>query len=105
MEHDFTAAAPNQLWVADIYFLGGLVYLAVVVDAFSRKVVAAAVEHQLRRSLPELLGLRAPSAQRALPWSSPLAASTGCGLHCDAMLRWAEVRLLIVSNWAIRPRL
>jgi putative transposase len=39
VERNFTAIAPNQLWVADISYLRsweGLVYLAVVVDAFSR---------------------------------------------------------------------
>ena len=42
VERDFTATGPNQLWVADISYLRtreGFVYLAVVVDAFSRKVV------------------------------------------------------------------
>ena len=42
VERDFTAAAPNQLWVADLTYvktLQGILYLAVVLDAFSRKVV------------------------------------------------------------------
>jgi putative transposase len=42
VERNFTASGPNELWVADISYLRsweGFVYLAVVVDAFSRKVV------------------------------------------------------------------
>lgn len=42
LDQDFTAAAPNRKWVADITYLAtstGWVYLAVVLDLFSRKVV------------------------------------------------------------------
>ena len=42
LEQQFTATAPNQKWVADITYLptvAGWVYLAVVLDLFSRKVV------------------------------------------------------------------
>jgi len=42
VERDFTAAAPNTLWVADLAYiktLQGILYLAVVLDVFSRKVV------------------------------------------------------------------
>jgi putative transposase len=51
---DFTANAPNELWVADISYLRsweGLVYLAVIVDAFSRKVVGWAMADHLRTEL------------------------------------------------------
>jgi putative transposase len=54
VERNFTAAAPNQLWVADISYLRsweGFVYLAVVVDAFSRKVVGWAMADHLRTEL------------------------------------------------------
>jgi len=42
LAQDFKAEAPNQKWVADITYLAtnaGWVYLAVVIDLFSRKVV------------------------------------------------------------------
>ena len=42
LAQDFTADAPNRKWVTDITYLptdAGWVYLAVVVDLFSRKVV------------------------------------------------------------------
>ena len=42
VERDFTAERPNVLWVADITYVptwAGFVYLAIVLDAFSRKVV------------------------------------------------------------------
>jgi putative transposase len=40
----------NQLWVADITYVrlqGELVYLAVILDGFSRKVVGWALDHTM----------------------------------------------------------
>ncbi len=40
VERDFSAAGPNRLWVADLTYVStraGFLYLAVVVDAFSRR--------------------------------------------------------------------
>ena len=40
VDRDFTATGPNQLWVADITYvptMAGFLYLAVVLDAWSRK--------------------------------------------------------------------
>jgi putative transposase len=51
---DFTAAGPNQLWVADITYIptgAGFLYLAVVLDAWSRRVVGWALETHLRTAL------------------------------------------------------
>ena len=42
VQRQFTAAAPNQLWVADMTYIptwAGFGYLAVVLDVFSRKIV------------------------------------------------------------------
>jgi putative transposase len=50
----FTAAAPNRLWVADITYLPtwqGFLYLAVVLDVFSRRVVGWAMAEHLRAEL------------------------------------------------------
>jgi putative transposase len=46
----FAATAPNQLWVADITYVptaAGFLYLAVVLDAFSRRVVGWAMRDTL----------------------------------------------------------
>ena len=46
VDRDFSASAPNQLWVADITFIptaAGFLYLAVVLDAFSRRIVGWAM--------------------------------------------------------------
>jgi putative transposase len=42
LERNFTATAPNQVWTSDITYLAtaeGWVYLAVIIDLFSRQVV------------------------------------------------------------------
>jgi transposase InsO family protein len=54
LERDFTATAPNQRWVADITYLRtptGFIYLAVVLDLFSRAIVGWALGPTLERSL------------------------------------------------------
>lgn len=54
LQQDFVAAAPNQKWVADITYLptlAGWVYLAVVVDLFSRKVVGWSISDSLSTPL------------------------------------------------------
>lgn len=54
LDREFTATAPNQKWVTDITYLAtaaGWVYLAAVVDLFSRKVVGWSVSHSLATDL------------------------------------------------------
>jgi putative transposase len=54
VQRQFTADAPDRLWVADISYLRtweGFLYLAVVVDAFSRRVVGWAMADHLRTEL------------------------------------------------------
>ncbi len=54
VERNFTAAAPNRMWVADITYIPtwtGFLYLAVVFDAFSRRIVGWAMETHLRTEL------------------------------------------------------
>jgi len=51
---DFAPSAPNQLWVADIKYVpttAGWVYLAAVVDCFSRRVVGWSMRDDLRAEL------------------------------------------------------
>jgi len=50
VERKFTASGPNQLWVADITYiptLAGFLYLAVVLDVWSRKIVGWAMSSRL----------------------------------------------------------
>jgi len=54
VERNFAAAAPNRLGVADITYIptwAGFLYLAVVLDVFSRRIVGWAMETCLRTEL------------------------------------------------------
>ena len=54
VDRDFSATGPNQLWVADITFIPtvtGFLYLAVVLDAWSRRIVGWAMANHLRAEL------------------------------------------------------
>lgn len=54
VDRQFKADGPNKLWVADITYIptwAGFLYLAVVIDAWSRRVVGWAMETHLRTEL------------------------------------------------------
>ena len=54
MRRDFRPQAPDRLWVADITYVRtweGWLYLAVILDAFSRRVVGWALADHLRTEL------------------------------------------------------
>jgi len=54
VDRDFSAARPNQLWVADLTYVAtwsGFVYVAFIVDAFSRFLVGWQAARSLRTDL------------------------------------------------------
>jgi putative transposase len=54
VDRQFTAAGPDRLWVADITYVptwAGFLYLAVVLDAWSRRVIGWAMASHLRTEL------------------------------------------------------
>jgi putative transposase len=54
VERDFTATAPNRLWVADFTYVAtwsGVVYVAFLVDAFSRRIVGWKADTTMKTSL------------------------------------------------------
>ena len=54
VERNFTAEAPDRLWVADITYIptwAGFLYLAVVLDAFSRRIVGWSMATSLAKQL------------------------------------------------------
>jgi putative transposase len=87
LDRDFTAEAPNRKWVTDITYLAtaaGWVYLAAVIDLFSRKVVgwsiAASLESELvSDALRRAIERRRPEGKRLLHHSD-----RGCQYTSDA---------------------
>jgi len=54
LNRNFTAAAPNQAWTGDITYIPtsqGWLFLAVVIDLFSRRVVGWSMQPEMRSSL------------------------------------------------------
>ena len=54
LQRNFTASAPNQVWTGDITYIAtdeGWLYLAVVLDLFSRQVVGWSMQAHMRSSL------------------------------------------------------
>jgi putative transposase len=67
LDRNFTAAAPNRIWLADITYIEtdqGWLYLATVMDLYSRRIVGWAMADHLRTSLPLAALKMAISAQR-----------------------------------------
>jgi putative transposase len=67
VERDFTARPPNQLWVADLTYVttwAGFVYVAFVIDVFSRMIVGWRVSRSL------CSGLALDALDQAL-WARP----------------------------------
>lgn len=54
LNQDFSATVPNQKWVGDITYLGtdeGWLYLAVIIDLFSRQVIGWAMSERMTADL------------------------------------------------------
>jgi putative transposase len=67
LARDFTAAAPNRVWLADITYIPtdeGWLYLAAVMDLFSRKIVGWAMRDHLRTELAATALMMAVQRQR-----------------------------------------
>ncbi|MDP9805983.1 transposase InsO family protein [Trueperella bonasi] len=78
VQREFTASAPNRLWVADITYVrttAGFVYAAFVIDAFSRKIVGWALSDSMKT---EALPLQA--VKQAI-WNA--RSTTGLVHHSD----------------------
>jgi putative transposase len=67
--HNLLVTGPNQLWVADLTYIGilsGFVYLAILLDLFARRVVGYALSQRIDTALC-LEALRMAIAQRKPP--------------------------------------
>ena len=90
VERDFTATAPNQLWVADITYcrtFAGWVYAGFIIDVFSRRVVGWQLSKSLRTDL-------ALDALEMGIWTRDHAdqAVTGLTHHSDKGVQYVAIR-------------
>ena len=69
LDRDFSAAGPNQKWAGDISYIWtreGWLYLAVILDLHSRRVIGWAVSNRMKRDLA-IRALKMAIAFRAPP--------------------------------------
>lgn len=81
---DLKPEKPNELWVADITYirlLAGFVYVAMILDGFSRKAIGYAVSRNIDRHL--CLAALAMAIERRQP-------SPGCIHHSDRGVQYAS---------------
>jgi putative transposase len=107
LQRDFTATAPNKKWVADITYLrtwNGFVYLAFILDCYSRMIVGWQLATHLRTqlvmdALEMANGLRQPSGG--------LIAHTdrGSGVHQPRLHRPPRPARRRPLGWLARRRL
>jgi transposase InsO family protein len=86
VQRDFTATRPNQLWVADLSYVAtwaGFVYVAFVIDVFSRMIVGWRVSSSLRSDL-------ALDALEQAIWSRP--EIDGLVHHSDRGCQYLSIR-------------
>jgi putative transposase len=83
VERAFLAAAPNQLWVADITYLRtwkGWLYLVAVQDIYSRRVVGWSMADHMRTALVTdalQMALARRRPERGLIWHSDQHSQAG----------------------------
>jgi putative transposase len=87
VRRDFTATAPNQLWVTDLTYVptwAGVAYVCFIVDAFSRRIVGWRVASHMRTTM-------VLDAVDMAAWSRG-ARVDGLRCHSDAGSQFTSVR-------------
>ena len=88
VERDFSAPAPNRLWVADLTYVAtwaGFAYVALVIDAYSRAIVGWRVATSLRASL-------ALDALEMAVWARQHEGLDGLVHHSDRGVQYLAIR-------------
>jgi len=115
VERDFSASRPNQLWVADLTYVAtwsGFVYVALVIDAFSRFLVGWQASRSLRTDLAldalEMAIWRRQAQLEGLVHHSDRAANICPFATPNAWLRparsprWAPAATPMTTRWPRR---
>jgi putative transposase len=88
VERNFTASAPNRLWVSDLTYVStwsGFVYVAFVIDVFSRFIVGWRVSNSLHAEL-------ALDALEMAIWRRQRDDLTGLIHHSDRGVQYLAIR-------------
>jgi putative transposase len=88
VDRHFVAAAPNQLWIADITYVAtwsGFAYMAYVADVFSRRILGWRVSNTLRADL-------ALDALEQAIWTRQSENLEGLVHHSDRGVQYLSIR-------------
>lgn len=99
LHRDFAAAVPNQKWVTDITYIPtdeGWLYLALVLDLFSRRVVGWAMEDHMEATLV-VASLQMAYTQRGAPSSLIYHSDHGSQYTSTLVQVWLSARGLQAS--------
>ncbi len=93
VNRDFTAAAPNRLWIVDFTYVGtwsGMAYTAFVTDVFSRRIVGWRTASHMRTELPL-------DALEMAIWTRDRVGDVLAGLvqHSDAGSQYTAIRYVL----------
>jgi putative transposase len=94
LERDFSAAQPNQKWVSDITYIPtseGWLYVAMVLDLFSRRIVGWAMADHMRAELV-LEALQMAYLQRGAPHDLIYHSDHGGQYTSGLVLTWLAKR-------------
>jgi len=99
LQQDFKAMGPNEKWVADITYvwtLEGWLYLAIILDLFSRKVVGMAMSDRLKKEIV-LIALTQALGRREVTGSLLHHSDKGCQYTSMAFRDLLEERGILCS--------
>lgn len=110
LDRDFSACAPDQKWAGDITYIRtdeGWLYLAVILDLFSRRVIGWAMSDRIDTSLTQsalvmaLTARRTQQSQQSQRAQGPLDQLI---LHSDRGVQYAagEYRQML-ADWSVTP--
>lgn len=95
LQRQFTVSRPNQAWVTDITYIRtwqGWLYLAVVIDLFSRRIVGWAAKPTIHREL--VLEAVTQAVKRRRPRNALIHSDQGTQYGSDAWRRFCKANRL-----------
>ena len=103
LANGMTIDGPNQLWVADLTYveiLAGFVYVAVILDAWSRRVVGYAISRSIDTRLA-MAALRAAIRWRQPPPQTPRAAPRAAAQTRATAAQAHTTRRVTAAKWLV----
>lgn len=100
LDRDFQADRPNQKWLADFTYIWtaeGWLYVAVVLDLFSRRAVGWSMKADRDASLVMDALMMVAGVPIPLALMGALAIGAGCGFVNGALIGWGGLQTFIVT--------